>query len=100
MRADNDNYPTGASIRFRVEPRLVPPSKAARRLHLTTVEFERMRGALRALGFPAPCPVTGHYDLKAIDIWLDRQAGIADTTMPVPANDAAQLVSERLAAFG
>lgn len=70
----NDNQPLGASIRYRVEPRLVPSVKAARRLHLTEAEFSAKRAALRAAGFPAPCPVTGHYDLLAIDRWIDSMA--------------------------
>ena len=79
--AANDNHPVGCSIRFRVEPRLVPPSKAARRLHLTAVEFEAKRGALYGSGMPRPCPITGHFDLVAIDKWLDERAGIDSTAI-------------------
>lgn len=96
--AANDNWPAAATIRFPVEPRLVPAPKAARRLHLTLAEFEQKRSALVASGFPRPCSVTGNYDRKAIDLWLDHRAGIGDT--PLPVASAAQLVSERLAAFG
>lgn len=97
MKAANDNFPT--SIRFPVEPRLVPPVKAARRLHLTLSEFDLKLTALRAAGFPRPCSVTGNYDLRAIDQWLDRRAGMEDDA-PMPAFQAAQLVTERLAALG
>ncbi len=97
-QAANDNNPNGAAIRFPVEPRLIPAAKAARRLHLTLVEFDQKCASLRASGFPAACSVTGHYDLKAIDLWLDRRAGLVE--QPVPITDAARLVSERLAALG
>jgi hypothetical protein len=63
-------------IRFSVAPRLVPAQKAARRLHLTPKEFEEKMRALRRAGFPAACSVTGHYDLRAIDEWLDRRVGL------------------------
>lgn len=68
--------PTPNQIRFTVEPRLVPPTKAARRLHLTISEFNEKIGALLRAGMPAPCSVTGHYDLVALDAWLDRRAGV------------------------
>lgn len=85
--ASNDNQPKACAIRFSVEPRLIPAAKAARRLHLAPCQFEDKRGALLAHGFPAPCPVTGHFDLVAIDSWLDRMSGIegnkpAETAMP------------------
>lgn len=62
-------------VRYVVEPRLVPPTKAARRLHLTLPEFRNHLPALRKDGFPAACSITGHFDLKAIDAWLDKRAG-------------------------
>ncbi len=43
------------SIRFPVEPRLVPVQKAARRLHLTEAEFREKLEALLRVGFPAAC---------------------------------------------
>jgi hypothetical protein len=66
----------GASLRYRVEPRDVPPSKAARRLGLTLAEFDRLKDDLIARGFPRPDPTTGHYDLKAIEAWQDVRSGI------------------------
>jgi hypothetical protein len=92
----NDN-----SIRFRVEPRLVPPVKAARLLHLTLPEFEAKRTALHGAGMPSPCPVTGHFDLKALGAWLDRSAGLAVASGPVTAAmDASVGFAERLARLG
>ena len=101
MRAVNDNNPTASSIRFPVQPRLVPMAKAARRLHLTPAEFEAKAGDLHQYGFPTPCPVTGHYDLKAIDAWLDRRAGLLDKFGPAntlgQARNAAEVVPARIA---
>lgn len=76
MRSTNHSAPIPSHIRFTVDPRLVPPTKAARRLHLTLAEFDAKLAALVRNGFPKPCSVTGHYDLVAIDIWLDQRARI------------------------
>jgi hypothetical protein len=57
-------------IRFPVDPRDVPPEKAARRLHLTPAEFRTKLPSLLARGFPQPDPTTGMYDLAAIDQWI------------------------------
>lgn len=100
MTPANDNAPTGASIRFVVEPRLIPQQKAARRLHLTSSEFEAKRPALARAGFPKACPITGHFDLKAIDAWLDRQAGLTAALGSTSVSDMTQIVSQRLAALG
>jgi hypothetical protein len=93
----NDNL-RGSSIRFPVDPRLVPPQKAARRLHLTEFDFLTKLSALQRIGFPAACPVTGHYDLQAIDAWLDRRAGLGASSGV--ALDARDVFEERLANLG
>lgn len=67
--------PRSEQIRFTVEPRLLPPKKAARRLHLTPAEFRDVLPRLMNRGFPRPDPDIGYYDLKAIDAWLDLQMG-------------------------
>jgi hypothetical protein len=89
---------TGASLRFRIDPRDVPASKAARRLGLTVAEFNRVRGDLFARGFPRPDPTTGNYDLKAIEAWQDARSGLASplTEEPKP-RDAANGFAERVA---
>ena len=84
MRAANDNWPTGAPVRFRVEPRLIPKEKAARRLHLSAAEFATKRQALEAVGFPLPVPVIGHYDIGAIDRWIDSLSGHDGGSAMVP----------------
>lgn len=97
MKAANDNRPTGAAVRFAVQPRLVPAAKAARRLHLSLAEFEAKRAALHRQGFPLPCPVVEHFDLVAIDAWLDEMSGGAENSLVA---DPASLVEARLAAIG
>ena len=83
-------------VRCQVEPRLIPPKKAARRLHLTHGEFVVALPALRREGFPVACNVTGHYDLKAIDAWLDMRSGILmhDGTQATP--DADRIFAEAM----
>jgi hypothetical protein len=81
------------AIRFPVEPRDVPIAKAARRLHLTVSDFERALPRLLDRGFPRADPDTGHYDLKAIDEWMDRRSGLVKT---VAAPDAEIGFRERL----
>ncbi len=68
--------PTHSQVRFRVDPRGVPPVKAARRLGLPLGAFEAKTAELYARGFPRPDPTTGNYDLAAIDAWMDRQQAI------------------------
>lgn len=89
--------PAPNQIRFIVEPRLVPPTKAARRLHLTLAEFNLKREALYRAGFPQACSVTGHYDIKAIDAWLDRRSGVAVAEEDVMAADRRKLDARRAA---
>ena len=76
----------GGSVRFQVEPRDVPASKAARRLHLTLREFEEVRDQLYARGFPRPDPTTGNFDLVEIDRWMDGRHH-ADPTKPRDARE-------------
>lgn len=85
------------SIRYPVQPRLLPPVKAARRLYLTLDEFRQKLPQLLLHGFPSPCPVTGHFDLVAIDAFLDRRAGIGNGAS---AEDSAATMRERIARLG
>jgi len=70
---------------------MVPPQMAARRLGLTLVQFREAREALCRDGMPVPCPVTGYYDLVAIDAWVDRRSGLA-------AKDVSASAAERIRA--
>lgn len=99
MTAIQTRTPTSSTIRFPVEPRLVPAAKAARYLHLTLTDFNQLLPALHAAGFPKPCPVTGHYDLLAIGAWQDRRSGLAKGPASSPA-DVDALVRERLKGLG
>lgn len=82
-------------IRHRVDPRDVPPSKAARRLHLSLAGFNEKLPELWARGFPRPDPTTGHYSLPAIDRWMDARDGL---TASNPArDDQEQIINERIA---
>lgn len=86
-----------AALRYPVEPRDVPPIKAARRLHLTLAEFQTRFSDLRSRGFPAPDPTTGNFDLKAIDLWMDNRSGIRDGLTPTnQAKDARAVAKGRL----
>ena len=86
----------GDAIRFPVEPRDVPPNKAARRLHMTLIAFETALPRLTARGFPRADPDTGNYDLKAIDAWMDRRSGLAIAS---EAQDAESGFQDRLGAI-
>lgn len=95
----NRHLEPAPSIRFPVQPRLVPAAKAARFLHLTLDEFRAKLPELRAIGFPAPCPVTGHYDLLALAAWQDRRSGLS--TRPADEGiDRAAVMRARIAGLG
>lgn len=89
---------TSPHIRYRVDPRDVPPDKAARRLHLTLAEFQDRLAGLLARGFPMPDPTTGMYDLAAIDAWMDARSSLTrspDLTTAKPARNAQEVFGER-----
>jgi hypothetical protein len=88
------------SLRFKVNPRDVPPIAAARCLGLTLEAFYAKLDELRQRGFPAADPTTGNYDLVAIDAWQTARhpqlfTGPSLTAMPTGRN--ADVVLERLA---
>lgn len=58
-----------SGLRFRVEPRDVPPVHAVRRIGLSLDCFEEILPRLLSRGFPPSDPDTGNYDLDAIDSW-------------------------------
>ena len=73
---------------MRVDPRLVTPEKAARRLGLTLAAFEAVRDELEKHGFPKPLPVVGHYLLEAVDRWIDETSGLVSDGSPEAARAA------------
>jgi len=84
-------------MRFRIEPRDVPPELAARRLGKTRAEFEAALPDLLARGFPQRDPTTGNFDLAAIDRWCDARHPHLFGDSQVLARDAKDVVGERLA---
>ena len=88
----------GAAVRFPVDPRDVPLPKAARRLGMTEADFVGLRDRLFARGFPRPDPDTGHYDLKAIDAWMDSRSGLTPAASSPHASTRCR--SKLEAAFG
>ena len=87
---------TGGCIRYRIDPRDVPPEKAARRLHLTLAGFDLVREELHARGFPRPDPTTQMFDLVAIDAWMDRRSGLAGLTVNDGPRNAEEVSRDRL----
>src|SRR5262245_10001186 len=87
-------------MRFRIEPRDVPPEVAARRLGKTFAEFGAALPDLIARGFPQPDPTTGNFDLAAIDRWCDaRHPHLFAGAAPMQARDAAKVAKERISAM-
>jgi hypothetical protein len=89
-------------MRFRVEPRDVPPEYAARRLGLRYPgEFEAKLPNLLARGFPQPDADTGNYDLDAIDRWRRaRHAHLYGDGPAMQARDASTVAPDRIAKLG
>lgn len=86
------------TIRFAIEPRDVPPDKAARRLGIDMDQFEALLPRLLSRGFPPSDPDTGNYDLDAIDAW---RASRHRRLLPTPSNTehSPGLVQARLGAM-
>ncbi len=87
------------SIRFQVDPKDVPPDKAARRLGLDLDRFMEILPRLLSRGFPPSDPDTGNFDLDQIDAWR-----AARHKSPLPAGSqqshGSGLVSARLERLG
>jgi hypothetical protein len=77
-----------SQVRIKVEPRLVPPEKIARRLGVTPSAFRELVADLERVGFPKPLPVVGNYSIEAVDRWIDERAGITDDESPQGAEAA------------
>ena len=91
---------TARRIRFPVEPRDVPPEKAARRLHVTLAEFTVMLPALMDRGFPGADPTTGMFDLEAIDLWRHARHPHLFALLPLTPTpqlrDSREVIDERI----
>jgi hypothetical protein len=86
------------SPRFKIEPRDVPPTVAAKVLGLTEARFLACLPDLLARGFPAADDTTGNFDLKAVNAWQDRRSGLGVAAAQA-AKDAQAVVAERLGRF-
>lgn len=87
-------------MRFRIDPRDIPPPMAARRLGLDVVVFNAALPNLLARGFPRPDPDTGNFDLQAIDRWCNtRHPHLFTSAGPMGAVDVRTVADERLAAM-
>ncbi|MBZ9719137.1 hypothetical protein LB519_14910 [Mesorhizobium sp. AD1-1] len=87
------------TIRFQVEPRDVPPEKAARRLGLSEERFVELLPRLLSRGFPASDPDTGNYDLDAVDAWRAARHRRLLPGSSIPAHTPG-LVASRLEKMG
>ena len=87
--------PQPNKVRFRVDPRGISREKAARRLGIDVTHFDLIEDDLYAQGFPRADPLTGMWDLKAIDAWMDARSGIGSTAATGPLN-AQDVFTERL----
>lgn len=76
------------TVRFPIQPRMVPPEKVARRLGVTAAVFAEKRQALESAGFPKAEPVLGNYCLEAVDNWIDLKAGLTRADDPASAQAA------------
>jgi hypothetical protein len=84
-------------MRFRIDPRDVPPDAAARRLGKTFADFQAALADLVARGFPQADPTTGNFDLAAIDRWCDARHPHLFGSSPMEAADASNVVQDRIA---
>lgn len=64
-------------VSAKVSPRLSSMDGLAAYLGLTLEQFGQKHADFQKRGMPQPVMALGMYDLKAIDIWLDRVSGIA-----------------------
>ena len=84
-------------MRFRIEPRDVPPEMAARRLGKSLCEFNAALPNLIARGFPPADPDTGNFDMHAIDRWCDSRHSHLFTGATMQARDAGMVAKDRIA---
>ena len=83
-------------LRYRVDPRDITSEKAARRLGLTTKQFELLSANLFERGFPKPDQTTGMYDLYAIEQWMNVRSGLGAHSQPAtPLQNAQDVFSQR-----
>jgi hypothetical protein len=86
-------------MRFRVEPKDIPPEQAARRLGLEYPgQFNAKLPNLIARGFPHADVDTGNFDLDAIDAWRrTRHPHLFGGEAVMQARDASVVAKDRIA---
>lgn len=84
-------------MKFRVEPRDVPPQYAARLLGLTLLEFNEKLSRLIGRGFPAADVDTGNFDLAAINRWQDERNSHLFGGQKMQGFDARTVAKDRIA---
>lgn len=86
-----------SSIRHPVSPRDVPAEKIARLLHLTLAQFDAAKAELYDRGFPKPDITTGHFDVVAVNLWMDARhpAGFGSLTKEPVARNAQEVFGDR-----
>lgn len=89
------------SMRYKLPPGGdCPPEAAARRLWLTLEKFRERLPELLERGFPPADPVTGNFDMDAIDAWRRGrypQLFRENLTPPATARNAGDVLRMRLA---
>lgn len=64
-------------VATRISPRLASMEGLAAYLGMTVQQFGHKHNDFIERGMPQPVMVLGLYDLKAVDMWLDRMSGIS-----------------------
>jgi hypothetical protein len=71
---------------FTPEPRGWNLFQVVTYLGISEATFHAQAAAYDRAGFPKPNAITGRYDRRAIDLWLDAQSGLRDdANTPQPA---------------
>ena len=87
------------TIRHRIDPRDIPPVKAARYLGLLLADFESKLPQLLSRGFPPADETTGNYDLDAINEWRKQRYPHLYLTDTNRAIDAGRVANDRIRAL-
>lgn len=86
---------------FTPEPRGWTTFQVSTYLGISEASFRSQAAAYERAGFPKPNTITGRYDRRAIDRWLDEQSGLRDHSEPTTSKAASSVVVDSfLAALG
>ena len=87
------------AIRYKIEPRDVSPTKAARYLGLGLAQFQNALPRLMERGFPPADETTGNFDLDAINEWRKQRYPHLYLTNSNTATDARLVANQRIKAL-